>query len=283
MLVAGIGAAVGAFIAASLPRSDTENKPLGGEADKLKDKALDAAAQGLEKGQKLAANIVDDVAQAAAREGVDGAGIERAVQDVTSRVKAVAERGVRTAVGESPPESSNRPTSSRSSRDDRHHFHLFQEQSRSQAKEMARDLRDKAAGLTDDVKLTAKDQAAQLGDAAKDLAADAADKVQSKMQQAAAEQKSAEPTLSVQLHMLPNEPLGNSMMRCRQPRAICGKPPSKSKTLPMSCDSAMFATWSARWKILLDDSGVVFWWGDDPRLCGPAVPQEFSTIRTVRV
>ena len=61
----------------------------------------------------------------------------------------------------------------------------------SQAKEMARDLRDKAAGLTDDVKLTAKDQAAQLGDAAKDLAANAADKVQSKMQQAAAEQKSA--------------------------------------------------------------------------------------------
>ena len=106
LLVAGIGAAVGAFIAASLPRSDTENKLLGGEADKLKDKALDAAAQGLEKGQKLAADIVDDVAQAAAREGVDGAGIQRAVQDVTSRVKAVAERGVRTAVGESPPESS---------------------------------------------------------------------------------------------------------------------------------------------------------------------------------
>ena len=56
-----------------------------------------------------------------------------------------------------------------------------------QAKDMARDLRDKAAGLTDDVKQAAKDQAAQLGDAAKDLAANAADK----MQQAAAQQKSA--------------------------------------------------------------------------------------------
>jgi hypothetical protein len=60
-----------------------------------------------------------------------------------------------------------------------------------QAKDMARDIRDKAANLTDDVKRTAKDQASQLGDAAKDFATSAAGQVQDKMQQAVSQQKSA--------------------------------------------------------------------------------------------
>ena len=49
LLVAGIGAAVGAFIAASIPSSDAENRLFGAGSEKLKDKAREAAAQGIER------------------------------------------------------------------------------------------------------------------------------------------------------------------------------------------------------------------------------------------
>ena len=91
LLVAGIGAAVGAFIAAALPPSNAENKLLGSKADDLKDKALDVAAQELEKGKKVVAD---------------------AVEDVTERVKSVADRGVRTAVGERATDVANPSTNS---------------------------------------------------------------------------------------------------------------------------------------------------------------------------
>jgi hypothetical protein len=60
-----------------------------------------------------------------------------------------------------------------------------------QAKDMARDIRDKAANLTEDVKRAAKDQASQFTDSAKDIAVNAAGKVQEKMQQTVTQQKSA--------------------------------------------------------------------------------------------
>jgi len=48
LLVAGIGAAVGAFIAASIPASEAENAMFGAGSDAVKDKARDAAAQGIQ-------------------------------------------------------------------------------------------------------------------------------------------------------------------------------------------------------------------------------------------
>jgi ElaB/YqjD/DUF883 family membrane-anchored ribosome-binding protein len=60
-----------------------------------------------------------------------------------------------------------------------------------QAKNMARDVRDKAANLTGDVKRAAKDQASQLSDAAKEFATSATGQVQDKVQQAVSQQKSA--------------------------------------------------------------------------------------------
>ena len=56
---------------------------------------------------------------------------------------------------------------------------------------MARDIRDKAADLTDNVARAAKDQASQLGDKAKNIASNAASTVQDKLQQAVGQQKSA--------------------------------------------------------------------------------------------
>ena len=104
LLVAGIGAAVGAFIAASIPPSDAENRLFGERANDIKGKARDAASQGIEKAKDLAADVVGDVAAAAAREGLDGPGVQKAVDAVAQSLKSVAERGVKTALSGAAPD-----------------------------------------------------------------------------------------------------------------------------------------------------------------------------------
>lgn len=99
LLIAGIGAAVGAFIAASIPVSEAENKLFGAGSDKLKSKAREAAAQGIEKAGDIAAEAAGSVAAAAAREGLDSTGVRRALDSVADSVRAVADRGVNTALG----------------------------------------------------------------------------------------------------------------------------------------------------------------------------------------
>jgi ElaB/YqjD/DUF883 family membrane-anchored ribosome-binding protein len=100
LLVAGVGVAVGAFIAASLPPSDTENRLFGERADDLKDKARDGAAQGLDRVKDAAAGVMGEVAHAAVRQGLDGGGLQKAAETVTQGAKSVAERGMRAAMGE---------------------------------------------------------------------------------------------------------------------------------------------------------------------------------------
>jgi hypothetical protein len=60
-----------------------------------------------------------------------------------------------------------------------------------QAKDMARDIRDKAANLKDDVSRAAKDQATQFADTAKHVAGEAMSQAQGQIESAVSEQKSA--------------------------------------------------------------------------------------------
>ncbi len=99
LLVAGIGAAVGAFIAASIPSSNAENKLFGAGSEKLKGKAREAAAQGIEAAGNTAAEAAGSVATAAAREGIDATGVQRALNTVADSVRKVADRGLETALG----------------------------------------------------------------------------------------------------------------------------------------------------------------------------------------
>jgi ElaB/YqjD/DUF883 family membrane-anchored ribosome-binding protein len=101
LLVAGIGAAVGAFMAAAIPSSQAENRLFGAGSEKLKDKAREAAAQGIEKAGDIASQAVGSLAAAAAREGLDAAGVQHALNTVAGSVRAVANRGLETALGES--------------------------------------------------------------------------------------------------------------------------------------------------------------------------------------
>ena len=112
LLIAGVGLAIGAFIAASLPPSDAENRMFGDRSDDLRDKARDAASQGLERAKELASGVASDVADAADRQGLNPDGVQKAVERLAESVKSVADRGVQAAMGEenfSPSQTSTHP------------------------------------------------------------------------------------------------------------------------------------------------------------------------------
>jgi ElaB/YqjD/DUF883 family membrane-anchored ribosome-binding protein len=99
LLVAGVGLAIGAFIAASLPRSAAENRLFGDTSDGLKDQARRAAAKGVQAAQEVAADVAGEVTAAAAREGLSPEGIKEAVAGLSEGVKSVADRGLKAALG----------------------------------------------------------------------------------------------------------------------------------------------------------------------------------------
>jgi ElaB/YqjD/DUF883 family membrane-anchored ribosome-binding protein len=113
LLVAGIGAAVGACIAASIPPSEAENRMFGKGSDTLKDKAREATAQGIEKAGEFAADAVGGVAAAAAREGLDATGVRRTLNTVADSMRAVADRGLDTALGSTAAEPNQNYTTER--------------------------------------------------------------------------------------------------------------------------------------------------------------------------
>src|SRR3954447_5063448 len=106
LLVAGIGLAVGALIASSLPTTSTENRLFGDTSDRLRRRAVDAAAQGLDAAKEAADNVVE----AAAQEGLSAEGLSSAADDLTRKARGVVESGVEAALGRSNPSNSS-PTS----------------------------------------------------------------------------------------------------------------------------------------------------------------------------
>ena len=98
ILVAGIGAAVGAAIAASFPSSEAENRLFARPREALKSKSNELFAGGVEKAKDVAASVVGEVAQVAAREGLDADGLKKAVEGVVTGAKTVVDRGLSSAL-----------------------------------------------------------------------------------------------------------------------------------------------------------------------------------------
>jgi hypothetical protein len=98
-LVAGFGLAVGAIIATSLPASEAENRLFGAGSAKLRAKARQAAAQGMDKAGEFAAETAGSIARAAAREGLDPKGVHDTFHAVAESVRGVADRGLNAALG----------------------------------------------------------------------------------------------------------------------------------------------------------------------------------------
>jgi ElaB/YqjD/DUF883 family membrane-anchored ribosome-binding protein len=98
ILVAGVGAAVGAVLAASIPSSDAENRLFGPPRRAFKNKAGALVADGVEKAKDAAAGVAGEIAEAAARQGMDSDGLKRAVEGVVTSAKTVADRGLSAAL-----------------------------------------------------------------------------------------------------------------------------------------------------------------------------------------
>jgi hypothetical protein len=73
---------------------------LGPGKRRVKEAARAAAAKGMDKAGAVVADTIESVKSAAAREGLDGAGLQETVGDFANKARAVAERTVDAALGQ---------------------------------------------------------------------------------------------------------------------------------------------------------------------------------------
>jgi len=92
LVLAGLGIAVGAALGTLLPSTDFENRTLGSTSDKLKDEAEDFALRQLDKADKVAERAVDEVRDAAAREGLTSEGVVAEAVEAFERADVVPPR-----------------------------------------------------------------------------------------------------------------------------------------------------------------------------------------------
>ena len=93
LLVAGAGLVLGAFIAAAFPSTETEEGLFGETSDALR-------RQAERLGVDAARTAVEGVASAANEQGLSVDGLTKVGESLTDKVRAVAERGVDAALGE---------------------------------------------------------------------------------------------------------------------------------------------------------------------------------------
>lgn len=96
LLVAGIGLAIGAFIAAALPSTAAEDSVFGEASDAVRRQAEAVGVKGLDAAKAM----VDGTAESARSEGLSVDGLSKLGENLTEKVRAVAERGVEAALGE---------------------------------------------------------------------------------------------------------------------------------------------------------------------------------------
>lgn len=99
LLVAGVGLLVGGLIASALPRSEFEDDLIGDASAAAKRRARDAASKGVDAARTAVGGVYDETTRQAEAEGLTAEGIGKAAQDITQRVRRVAEAAVTTAFG----------------------------------------------------------------------------------------------------------------------------------------------------------------------------------------
>ena len=97
LLVAGVGLLVGGLIASALPRSGLEDDLIGDASTAAKRRAQAAASHGFDAAKATVGEVYDETARQAEAEGLTPDGIGKAAQDISQRVRRVAEAAVTTA------------------------------------------------------------------------------------------------------------------------------------------------------------------------------------------
>jgi hypothetical protein len=95
-LVGGLGLAIGALIAASLPSTRAERDTLGPTSDALRKTAADAASENFESVKKAAMSATEQAAEKLSEAGV-GSKIGRTTEEGAERLKTVADDAITTA------------------------------------------------------------------------------------------------------------------------------------------------------------------------------------------
>lgn len=90
LIVGGVGLAIGAVIAASLPVSRQENRLLGSASDEMKDRARDMVAQGTDAAKEAAMQAYEDVMQLAKQHGVSPDQLRDEIHNIRDKVGKVA-------------------------------------------------------------------------------------------------------------------------------------------------------------------------------------------------
>lgn len=99
LLVAGIGLAVGGFIASLLPKSDAEQNILGSASEKLRDQAHNAVVGAVDTARNAAVEAFDGLTNRAAEHGLSPQGLSDAAADMGQRVRKVTEAASDAALG----------------------------------------------------------------------------------------------------------------------------------------------------------------------------------------
>jgi hypothetical protein len=97
LLVAGVGLLIGGLIASALPRSEFEDDLIGDASTAAKRQVQDAASKGLDSARTAVGEIYDETARQAEAEGLTTDGLGKTAQDITQRVRRVAEATVTSA------------------------------------------------------------------------------------------------------------------------------------------------------------------------------------------
>ena len=97
LLVAGFGLLVGGLIASALPRSDFEDELVGDTSSAAKRQVQASASKAIETAKTAVGEIYDETSRKTESEGLTTEGIGKVAQDITGRVRRVAETAVTTA------------------------------------------------------------------------------------------------------------------------------------------------------------------------------------------
>jgi hypothetical protein len=99
LALGAIGIAIGAGIAAALPKTEVEDAYLGEASQTVKAQAAEIAGQQVEKAAALASDVVDAAATEARKQGLTLDGAKAAAEDVKGRVERVVDTA-KNSVGE---------------------------------------------------------------------------------------------------------------------------------------------------------------------------------------
>jgi hypothetical protein len=94
LLVGGVGLAIGAFLAASLPASRVESQLLGKGSDSLKSKARELTSDAIDAAKGKSAEIVEDISTLADERGLNRDAISEGLDKLSEKVASVVNRGV---------------------------------------------------------------------------------------------------------------------------------------------------------------------------------------------